>query len=183
MTTKYFHPTLISLSEIKPEGQEFPFSETTGELTPHLKDLIDDHPYKATLFLKPLGNVFEISGEISTKMDLPCAKCGRDLEYPIEDHFHELILVEKDRPRNSSGSHAAHEVDASGPFCNHVQSDRFNLAEFVHEHIAASEPYVAHCGRPDCEMHMQALQDEIPQIDTEKGTNPFAILKNFKPTH
>lgn len=174
-------PTGISLAEITEEGREFAYSSSTGELTESLKDLIANNPYQVNLQLRSLGNAYEITGKIDTKMNLSCSRCGRDTEFPIQNNFKELILVEDNRPRNTHSGHVGAHLTSDGPFCNYVTSEYFDLENFVHEHIAASEPYIVECGLPDCEEAMRKAQlgAQAP-ADFEEAANPFAALKNVK---
>lgn len=174
---KYTYPTRVQLTDIPDEGRDFHYSHESGELNQTLMDLIGKNAYSVDLKLQPMGNVYSISGDIRTQLPTQCSRCGRDMEYPVSDNFNELIVVEKPRPRNSESSHSI--SDDSSLFCNHVSSPYFNLGEFIHEHIAASEPFVVECQRPDCETHLQQSQTPI-EITKE---NPFSVLKNFKPKH
>jgi uncharacterized metal-binding protein YceD (DUF177 family) len=48
----------------------------------------------------------------------------------------------------------------------------------VHEHIAASEPYLSHCERPDCEDRLKEWQQK--GVASPQKESPFAILKKLK---
>jgi uncharacterized metal-binding protein YceD (DUF177 family) len=178
---KIINPTGVSLQELQPEGRDFFYTNLTGELTEGLKDIINNNPYSVSIHLRPLGNAFEITGKIETSMNLTCSRCGRDASLPIHDDFRELILVEVDRPRGSQSGHVGAHLTGDGPYCNYVSSDYFDLVNFVHEHVAASEPYIVECGKKDCEeaMHKAQLGSQAP-ASFDENTNPFAALKNVK---
>lgn len=178
---KYTYPTRVHLNEIPDEGRDFHFDNESGELNQMLGDLIGTNTFRADLRIQPMGNVFSISGDIQTRLETECSRCGRDMEYPVQDNFSELIVVEKPRPRNSESSHVL--PDDSSVFCNHISDPAFNLGEFVHEHIAASEPYVVQCQRTDCEDFVKAAQERQGPPPLMTPESPFAALKNFKPKH
>lgn len=173
---KPIYPTYINLRELNPEGESFIYNRDSGELNQCLKDLIQTHPYNVELHLRPMGNAFEITGKILTKMSLLCSRCGRDMDTPIEDQFQELILVMDERPRAGHSGHTGSHED--GPFCNYVTSYQMSLADFVREHIAAAEPFTPHCDRSDCEDYFRNLQATVEPAGFS-GKNPFEVLKNL----
>jgi len=171
---KVTYPTRVVLSEIPHEGRNYLYDQDGGDLNQALDDLIGDAPFKVDLHLKPIGNVYEIAGTILTERQLPCSRCGEDTKSEVKINLHELIVVEKERPRKSSSSHVSHSEEASGPFCNYISQPILNLGEFVHEQIAASEPYTIYCQRPDCE------EIVIDKTEGFEKQSPFAILKDLK---
>lgn len=178
---KVTYPTRVTLSEIPLEGRTYHFSKDSGELNESLKDLIGDHDYQVEITLRPLGNVFEISGLIKTNRDISCSRCARDIKQAINKPFTELIVIEDDRPRKTRSGHVSNESLASGPYCNYVKSEVFSLTDFIHEQIATEETFLVECGLPDCEDLLSQYQGELPP-ENEKN-NPFAVLKNLKPKH
>jgi uncharacterized metal-binding protein YceD (DUF177 family) len=174
-TSVNIYRTSVNLKEIGLEGESFHYTRKAGELNKRLADLIGNHDYSVNLTIRPMGNVFEISGDISTQMDLLCARCGRDAKEKIGEKFNEIILVLDERPRAGHSGHTG--TTDEGPFCNYVTSYTFDLAEFVHEHIAAAEPYKPLCSEPDCEEVYKKAQilDTSPEIEN----NPFAVLKEL----
>jgi uncharacterized metal-binding protein YceD (DUF177 family) len=172
---KVTYPIRIDLSEVPLEGRHFKYDSEGKELSEVLSDLIEDRPYRVDFHVRPLGNVYEVSGEIGTTLALTCARCGRDFQRPSTTEFRELVVVEKERPRGSRSDHVHHE-DAGGLFCNYQTSDEFDVAEYIHEQIASSEPLVAHCELPDCEKSPLST----PPEQTWQVENPFAALKDLK---
>ncbi len=168
--------TSVNLKDLDQDGEDFHFSRASGELNKKLNEVVGKHEYKINLLLKPMGNVFEISGQIATNITCDCARCGRDVELPIAENFSELILVLEERPRAGHSGHTGSQLD-EGPYCNYVTSHQFDLGDFVHEHIAAAEPYAPNCGRADCEQVFQNAQksDSVGRLDA----NPFEVLKNL----
>lgn len=178
MRKKITYPTSVNLKELEDGDETFHFSRESGELNSALQDLVKNHAYDVELHLRPMGNAFEISGHISTQMDLICARCGRDMIEPIKDDFNELIVVMKEKPRAGHSGHTGGEL-SDGPFCNYLTSYQFNLADFIHEHIAAVEPHTPHCSRSDCETHLKQLQETLGLAAEDQPTSPFEVLKNL----
>lgn len=173
------YPTVVNLSSLQESGEEYRYSTESGELTQKLKDLIDDNAYKVRIELRPIGNAFEIAGEIHTHLNVSCSLCGRDTRHAVDEDFRELIVIEEERGRGGHTGHMAADLVSDGPFCNYVQSPVFNLGEFIHEHIATEEPYIIECGQPDCEKVMKAAQLKAQDPDYTDA-NPFSVLKNLK---
>jgi uncharacterized protein len=173
--TKY--PTTVDLKNLPEDGESFEFSRQSGELNQALKDLVPQADYTIDLTVKPMGNVFEIGGNIDTELELTCSRCGRDMKFPVQDKFQELIVVTKEKPRAGHSGHTGGDL-SEGPYCNYLTHYSLDLGEFVHEHIASAEPYAPHCNRLDCESFLQRAQGEI-SADKDEPTSPFAALKNL----
>lgn len=176
LTSLNTYKTSVNLKELNPDGEDFHFTNQGAEITKSISDLVGKHQYNVNLHLQPMGNVFEITGQIATEMTCPCARCGRDVSAPINDSFSEIIVVMDERPRAGHSGHTGSQLD-EGPFCNYTTSYQFNLAEFVREHIASAEPYAPHCDRPDCEQIFMRAQGKISAEPLE--SNPFQVLKNL----
>jgi len=172
------YPTRVNLKDLPDQGESFVFSRQTGELNLNLNELIQNHDYKVNIELTPMGNAFGISGIIESQMDLLCARCGRDMTAPVLDNFNELIVVMDEKPKGGHSGHTGGQF-INGPYCNYTTSYEFDLSEFIHEHIAASEPYAPNCGRADCEHYLQKVQSAtVPPVEIK--SHPFEILKNVK---
>lgn len=178
---KVTYPTRVALSEIPDEGRQMTFDSEGAELTPQLQDLIKNSPYNVEISLRPMGNVYEITGKVASHMDIPCSRCGTDVATPVNVNFNELIVIEKARPRKSSTTHVSNTEEGEGPFCNYVQSDMFDLGEFIHEQLASNEPYQVRCGQDSCVDIVNLLQqnEAAAFVEPEKDS-PFAVLKNLK---
>ena len=150
------NPIEITLSEIPDEGRDYKYSKDSNELTESLKDLIGDHDFKVSFHLAPMGNAFQINGQYSSKMDLVCSRCGRDVEHSMNESFNEILLVEeKKAPRKSQSQHEIQSLEDHGPFCNFLPSPHLKVDEYIHELLASNEPYQLYCDRSDCETEAQ----------------------------
>src|SRR5262245_37936255 len=137
------NPLSINLKELPPEGQEFTYSDQSGELSATLKDVIGSNPYTAKITITPAGNSFNLVGFLQTKMKLQCSLCALDFNYLVDLKLHELIVVMKKQPLNKgdqqSKTNHAHEWEAQGPDYILLESDTFNAGEYLHEMVALAE--------------------------------------------
>jgi uncharacterized metal-binding protein YceD (DUF177 family) len=172
----HIHPKVITLSELLPQGQNFEFSDVTGEITAELKDLLADRPYSVKIDLKPVGNAFDISGEIKCELELICSRCAREMPHPLDLKFQEIIVIIKEKPRAGHSGHTGQED--GGIFCNYQTSHVFDLADFTHEQIASNEPFAPLCGRADCDKEFEEAQEKLNQ-NQKLTPSPFDILKKM----
>jgi uncharacterized protein len=187
------NPLSINLKELPPEGHEFQYSEQTGELTPQLKDLIGTNPYAVSLTVTPAGNTFTLKGSLKAKMDLQCSLCAVDFKFPIDLSLNELLVVMKKQPLGK-GDHQtkanhAHEWAAQGPDYILLESDVFNVGDYLHEMVALAEP-LRPLGKPDCDKNCENLAGrerrpwlsygDEPETDHKISPNPFQVLEKIK---
>lgn len=185
-------PLQINLKELPPEGQDFQYSHSSGELTRSLKDLVGDNPYSIQFKLTPMGNTFELKGSVKAGMDLQCSLCAVDFKHPVELKLYELILVSKRQTlhkgdQQSKANHA-HEWETQGPDYILLESDSFHVGEYVHEMIALAEP-LKPLGKPNCDENCENLGEKTKRpwltYGSEKGhgdtsTHPFQVLEKIK---
>lgn len=181
-------PTEIALRELPIEGREFNFTRESGELNSALEDLIGSNPYSVHLKITPMGNTFDLRGRLATTLDLQCSLCAFDFKLPVDVPLHELILIEKALSKGDqmSRNNHAHEWESNGPDYIVLETDSFNLAEYVHEQIGLAEP-IRPLGKPDCDEDCENLKDRVQRpwltygSDGEKGTaSPFQVLEKLK---
>ena len=127
------NPLHINLKELPPEGQEFTYSSTSGELNDRLKDLIGKNPYSVQIKVTPMGNTFDLRGHLSATMDLACSLCAIDFKYPVELKLHELIVVSKSAALGKNDHVAkanhAHEWETEGPDYIMLDQPTFYIAD------------------------------------------------------
>ncbi|KHD88794.1 MAG: hypothetical protein OM95_06605 [Bdellovibrio sp. ArHS] len=180
----------IKLTEVPEEGRSYSWSTETGEANAVLKDIVGSNHYQAEFFIKPLNSRdFDLTGRIVTKTPEICSRCGIDINYPVNEKFHEILIPKQDQPRNSKYSKVNHVSDlpADGPEVSEYENMVFDMGEFLHEIVALAAPFNPACpenvdGKPsDCripeEGQLFSYNEEMP---VEKPQNPFAVLKNIK---
>lgn len=179
----------IRLNEIPSEGRSYVFNRESGELNSNLDDLIDSNAYDVDLFIKPIGNAYEMKGHVKTTLPEVCSKCGWDFELPMERGFHEILFEEQsDEHRKTHSVHGNQSVDffAEGPSMTPVRGEVFDPGEFVHEVIALAEPFYPMCGEDKCVRieEVRAIQSRLEsefQLAEEKteGHPAFSVLKGI----
>lgn len=179
-------PLHINLKELPPEGEEFTYSAKSGELTPALKDLLGANDYQVSFRITPMGNTFDLRGNITSAMNLQCALCTIDFKYPVELKLHELIVINKPLNKGDQQTRAnhAHEWESEGPDYILVDSPTFDVATYVHEMVALTEP-LQPLGKPDCDANCENLavfksSIKASQDDGFAKANPFKVLEKIK---
>ncbi len=188
------NPLHINLTQLPPEGQDFIYSSTSGELTPSLKPLIGKNAYTVEFKITPMGNTYDLRGTASAAMDMQCSLCAIDFNYPIIIKLHELLVVSKKQPLGKGDQQVkanhAHEWEAQGPDYIILESESFSIADYIHEMIALAEP-LRPLGKPDCDEKCENLKDRVQRdwliigevkdkaADPVKS-NPFQVLEKIK---
>lgn len=179
----------IRLNEIPHDGRSYTFNRETGELNEVLTDLVHDHDYDVELFIKPMGNAYEMKGKVQTAVTEVCSSCGWDFDLPIDRKIHEILFEEA--PEDYRKSHSVHgnqSVDflAEGPSMTPYRGDVFDAGDFVHEVIALEEPFYPLCGGEVCKRAdeareiQQRLNEQFSGAEEKTtGRSAFAALKGL----
>ena len=179
-------PTEINLKDLPPEGREFSYDRESGELNHALKDLIEGNPYRVTFKITPMGNAFDLKGEVQTTLDLQCSLCAMDFRLPVTQKLNELLVIQK--PMNKGDQmtkvNHAHEWVEEGPDYLLLESDSFQVANYIHEVIGLAEP-IRPLGKPDCDTSCENISPEVKQYLACGGkdlikANPFQVLEKIK---
>jgi uncharacterized metal-binding protein YceD (DUF177 family) len=184
------NPTQIVLHDLPPDGREFIFTRESGELNEHLEDLIGSNPYSVKIKITPMGNTFDVRGELETKMDLQCSLCAIDFKHAIKQQVHELIVIEKPMGKKEHQVRAnhAHELAHGGPDYIQLPNDVFDVGAYVHEAIGLAEP-IRPLGKPDCDVKCENLSEKPQrswlsfgqeQAEQAVRAKPFQVLEKMK---
>lgn len=177
---------LIELSEIPAQGKTYSFDRQTKEMAERLTDVIGDASFEFKFTIQPIGQAFELIGEINTSMPLLCARCGIDIVKPIKAKAHEIILVQEEWPRGAQSTKTKHTNWSGDDLnCYFVKTSLLDAAELLHELIAAQEPVQPvrdEACYSSCENFQEVLKKGL--IQTEDGSanivnSPFAQLANL----
>lgn len=178
----------IKLSEVPTEGRTYHYNQQTGELLHILNDLVADKPFDVLFDIRPIGNVYEVRGQITASLPRICSRCGWDIEIPIKRQISELILPKAEEGKGDAHAKAGSLADAPEDLAvTFVSEGVLNAAEFVHEMVAISDPLYPDCGLNDCENLIevqQKLKDLAEQADRAVSShlaNPFEALKEILP--
>jgi uncharacterized protein len=183
-------PLEIELHELPPDGREFTYDRQSGELNGVLKDLVGTNDYQVRFKLTPMGNTYDLRGEIQTQLDLQCSLCAIDFKFPVKSQLHELIVIQKPlgkRDHQGRANHV-HELEESGPDYIVLESGWFNAGEYIHEMVALAEP-IRPLGKPNCDENCENLKDRVQREwlsfgpgknDDLTKQNPFQVLEKIK---
>lgn len=186
---KRLNPTQIMLKELPPEGREYEYSRESGELTEDLQELIDDNDYSVRLTVRPIGNAFDLQGELKTSLDLQCSLCAIDFKFPVNQKFHEVLVIETPLDKGDQHTKANHssEWDPNQPEGIYLESPLLDVGELIHEMVAIAEP-MRPLGRPGCEEACENRKDGVQRdwlsLDAKDSKSirnqPFAVLEKMK---
>lgn len=180
----------IRLNEIPDEGRSYLFDRQSAELNSDLQDLIGSKPYSIDVFIKPIGNAYEMRGTVQTTLDEVCSTCGYDFELPVDRKFNEIIFQDETEHRKSQGVHGNQSVDflGEGPAMVPVRGNVFDASDYFHEAIALAEPFYPTCGPNGTCLHADEVREIVERLEAEadfgeaESTNksPFAVLKDVE---
>lgn len=172
---------LVDLQSIGEEGKDYNFDELSDELTGAFNDLIGETPFKIDIEIKPLGNTYQVLGQVKSQYKEVCSLCGYDIEVPLSNRINEIVVIEKARPRNTQVSQSQQNFEGSGPSVTYINDSQFDLKEFLHEMIAAGFNIYPQCAdRTVCESRQH--RDPIVDESNKTGHPGFEALKNIKLT-
>jgi uncharacterized protein len=177
----------IRLKEIPQDGRSYVFDRSSAELNEVLQDLVGENDYSVELYIKPIGNVYEMTGSLKTVLPETCSHCGYEFELPIDRRIKEVLFEELAVERKSQSVHGNHSVDfeKDGLSMTPVQKDVFNAGEFVHEMVALSEPLYPMCGPNGQCLRAKEVEEIRRRLDAESDItkeekpNPFTVLKGL----
>jgi len=181
---KSISPLEITLKELPAEGREFIYSNKTEEMNELLHDLIGKNPYEVVMQITPMGNTFDLRGTIRTGLDLQCSLCAMDMKFPVDLKVHELLVVQKPLAKGDqqTKNNHAHEWENQGPNYILLESEVFQVAEYVHEAIALAEP-IRPLGKPNCDLSCENIPETAKKYFEEPEAvraNPFQVLEKMK---
>lgn len=177
----------INLKEIPSEGREYICNQRTGEFSESLSDLVNTEPYTIHFLVRPLGNIFEVSGDIKTQLGLICSRCAADFKMPIELKLNELLVPGEKLPRTGKEAKVNHisELDYSGPSTSVFESALFDMGPLVRDVVVLSEPNIPICDK-DCKGLCQYCGLDLNKsscncdAENQKHTSPFSKLAEIK---
>lgn len=172
---------IIDLLTVDEAGKDYNFDEKSDELSGVFADLIGSTAFRIYVEIKPLGNSYLITGQVSSHYPEVCSQCGYDITVPLQNKINEIVVIEKLRPRNTQVSQSKQNFDSEGPAVTYINETQFDLSEFLHEMMAASFSSYPKCADKDQCKRQQS--DVLQKVEAEKIGHPgFSDLKNFKTT-
>lgn len=177
----------INLNEIPADGMAYEFSRKTGELNDILADLLEKNPYEVELFIKPMGNAFEMNGKLVSQKSAVCSKCGSDMELPLVQEVKEILIEEPKEYRKDQAVHGNGAVDFLGnrPNVVHYRGAYFNVDDYVHEAFALAEPFYPQCSENKCQ-DLDEIEAKLRELaaaassENSAGHPAFSVLEKLK---
>lgn len=170
---------LIDLKSIDENGKDYKFDELSDELLGAFQDLIGDTPFKIHLDIRPLGNTYQVLGSVHSEYSEVCSKCGFEIDIPLQNRINEILVIEKERPRNTQVSQSRQNFDSGVPAVTYINTSQFDLKEFLHEMMAAGFDLYPTCADQDtCES--RRFKDPLITPEERIGHPGFSALKNLK---
>ena len=170
---------LIDLLSIEEDGKDYNFDELSEELEGAFTDLIGETPFKIQILISPLGNTFQITGTVTSQYSDDCSRCGYDIDLPLKTKINEIVVIEKERPRNTQVSQSQQNFDSTSPSVTYINDSTFDLKEFLHEMMASGFDLYPKCiDETLCESRQH--KDVIVAPQERPGHPGFAALKNLK---
>lgn len=178
---------IIRLADIPQEGRDYNYDRETGEFDLALRDLIDSNPYQIDFFIRPAGNVYEVTGTVKTSLTRVCSKCGYDVTITVNTKIHEILFpkIEDTKGDTQSKSGFLSRNADENLEVTYITNGMLNAEDMIHEIIALSDPAFPTCGKDRCdnideiERKLTELQKEAELALQSKGS-AFDVLKNLK---
>lgn len=181
----------IRLNEISEDGKSFVWTRETAELNQILTDLIEDQPYVAEFFIKPINHRdYELMGSIKTTIPEECSRCALDFNFGVDAKFLEILIPHQPEDRTGRYTKVNHisESEQEGPGATEYAADAtFDMGEFLHEQVAIALPF--NPAPPEnkdgnCSLCLVKVRgrhfDYVEHMPEEKPQNPFSALKDLK---
>lgn len=170
---------LIDLLTIPKNGYSYKFDESSSETNEVFVDLIGNEPFKIHLTIKPMAEAYKVSGGFSSHCFEVCSRCGYEIYCPFKGTISEIIIIEKQKPRNTQVSQSSINFDFKQPSVTYINKPQFDLKEFLHEIMASSlESF------PVCEDFKICQSRQFHLVSEKIETSPvhpsFSLLKDFK---
>lgn len=177
----------IRLNEIPDEGRSYVFDRKSAELNTELEDLIGNQDYEVSMYIKPIGNAYEMRGGLKTSLAEVCSKCGYDFDLGVDRKFNEIIFEDQEDHRKSQGVHGNQSVNflGEGPSMIPVRGNVFDAGDYAHEAIALAEPFYPTCAPNGACLRAGEIEEIVKKLeaDAELGVtaeakkSPFEVLK------
>lgn len=159
---------IINIMNIPHEGQNFEFNE-------------DGIQVKG--FIYPLKDGFDVSGEIHASVKTECSYCTEDMQIPVKEKFHELMMMSDTKIARQLEDI---EVDPNDLEINYIEGNEIDLRPLVDEMVGLNLPIQPKCtqettkdGQPKC-IEGTPYEKYLQENSGFSLKNPFDVLKNLK---
>ncbi|MBX9765625.1 MAG: DUF177 domain-containing protein [Bdellovibrionales bacterium] len=174
---------IIRLNEINDDGEDFDLSSADEELREGLSDILKGQVFTAKMRIVPAGDAFDVQGNFTAKIPETCSLCADDIQLPLKERFHEILLIGTKNKTELKGS----SEDFEDPDLNatHIKNFEFNVTDFLREQFLLAMPTQPKCSE-DCKGLCLICRED--RNVTDCGHNPleipkktaFSVLKDLK---
>ena len=169
---------VIDLFNIDEKGRSYRFDESSSEWKEAFVDLIKESPFCISMEIQFMAGAYRISGGLQSHYRETCSRCGYPIQIPMKSSINEIVVIEKQRPRNTHSSQGRRNFDKNEPSVTYINESQLDLKEFLHELIASCLEMFPVC--PDSEI-CQSRQYDFKKEERSMGGHPgFASLKNLE---
>lgn len=173
----------IDLQNIDDDGKSFHCKDLSEDLKGSFKDLIGDNDFKIDFEIRPLGNTFQVLGQMETRYSDVCSLCAEDIQVPLQARINEILVIEEKRPRNAQVSQSQQNFDPTNPAATYLNEPYLEADEFLHEIMAAAFHNFPSCvDKEACEERQIQLKEKIANQQS-LGHPGFEALKGIKLEH
>ncbi len=166
----------IRIHDIDVDGLDVEFNEDESwgdTLPPH-------GPVTAALHIDRSQEYIRVKGTVNVVVKQECSRCLDEFDWPMEASI-ESILV----PKSALGDEESKELTGEDLDLRTYEGEAFSIDDVVAEQIVLSLPIKPLCDEncgglcPICGINRNR---ETCACEKPREDNPFAALKNFKPT-
>ena len=177
----------LRIERIHEEGLNLEFEEQS-EFFPVLSEMINRGecnfiaPIKTALKAVRIDDMIEVTGEVNTRVRLPCSRCLQEYELPLKSHF-DLTYVNRVPGTGEDDEPDEVEISAEEMGLIYFEGEEINLQDGIQEQVILAFPIKALC-KEDCKGLCtgcgQDLNEGACGCDHQPTDPRFAALKNLK---
>lgn len=177
----------LSVHDIRDAGLALEFVEPAASfpVLAGLQERRECHfpdPVRVALRIQPAGGLFEVSGRILTRVEVPCSRCLKPTLVPLDASF-DLAYVRELPEIEGEEDEDGREISAEEMGLVLLQGDEIDLREVVQEQVVLAMPFHPLCASacrglcPECGAD---LNDENCRCAPTNFSLKFAALKDLK---
>ncbi len=177
----------IRIEQIEEEGLTLEFEEKP-EIFPVRSEMINQGvskfvaPIKTALRAIRIGDMIEVKGEINTLIRLPCGRCLKAYETPLNSRF-DLTYMRRIPDAQEDEEQEEVEISAEEMGLSFFQGEEINLQNGIQEQVVLAFPIKALC-RENCKGLCSSCGNDLNKgdcgCDRLLPDGRFAALKNLK---
>jgi len=177
----------LRIEQIKEDGLTLEFEEKP-EVFPVLSEMVNQGecefiaPLKTALRAIRIDDMIDVKGKVSTLVRLPCGRCLKEYETPLESRF-DLTYVRRLPGFEEDAQPDEVEVSAAEMGLIYFEGEVINLQDGIQEQVILALPVRALCSE-NCKGLCADCGSDLNAGDCGCSRQPlddrFAVLKNLK---